>query len=82
MLRTMIGMVVLCVLVGRTAAVGQESAWRLVWQDDFERSEVGDAWAVGEGASIVDGQLRWLEPGAFLDAFHEMMRRGGKERVP
>ena len=57
-MKTVDKLLALWLLAGVPVALGQESGWRLVWQDDFERSEIGNAWAVGEGASILAGQLR------------------------
>lgn len=37
-----------------------DSDWRLVWEDNFDRAEVGDGWKVGKGASIVDGRMRMV----------------------
>ena len=43
---------------GATAALAVDDTWQLVFEDDFERAEVGDDWGVGPAASIQDGQLR------------------------
>ncbi len=53
---------ILSIFVGK--APGADSDWVLVWEDDFEREEVGDAWRIGQDwqrdkrARIVDGRLR------------------------
>jgi hypothetical protein len=43
----------------------QPPTWRLVWQDQFERSETGDEWFVYQGqAALADGQLKLAGAGA------------------
>lgn len=49
--------VVMCVSLA-LAAWGEDSQWKLVFQDDFERAELGDGWTVVKGMSIVNGKMR------------------------
>lgn len=51
-------MIVVLALASTVTASEAGSHWQLVWQDDFERSEIGDDWEVGKEASILDGRLR------------------------
>lgn len=57
-MRTITFITALCILAGLPTADAQEAQWRLVWEDDFERSGIGDDWQVGRKASIVDGRLK------------------------
>lgn len=40
------------------AALGADTDWKLVFRDDFERTEIGSDWREVEGASIVNGRMR------------------------
>ncbi len=54
----------LCMLVVLPAARADDGLWKLVWEDDFERAELGDGWFLRRGkAKIVDGRL-FLPEGA------------------
>ncbi len=57
-MKTITRILAIWLFAGLRTAVGQESYWQLVWQDNFDRVEIGDAWAVGKDAAIVDGKLR------------------------
>jgi hypothetical protein len=51
--------VVAVLFIVASAALGADADWRLAWQDDFQRTELGDGWqASNRGASVVDGHLR------------------------
>jgi hypothetical protein len=43
----------ICLGEGSSGAV-----WKLVWEDNFERAEIGDGWQVSGEASIVDGRMK------------------------
>lgn len=51
----------LCVAAGSSGAADPEPphpGWKLVWEDDFEREQLGDDWAVCRGeAEVRDGRL-------------------------
>jgi len=51
-------LVMLLLSLGFSMAFAADADWKLVWQDDFERAELGDAWQVDKGASIVDGRMK------------------------
>ena len=62
--------IVCCLFVGLLPVVGQGAEWQLVWGDDFDRSEIGDAWELQDTASIVEGRLR-------LPGVHQAIIRQG-----
>lgn len=48
----------LCVALAACGARADDARWNLVWQDDFDRAEVGPEWCVLNGrASIENGRL-------------------------
>lgn len=58
--------VFLCFFVVNTAS-GGGSGWDLVWQDNFDRVEVGDEWILVSGeASVKDGRLLLTGSGATI----------------
>lgn len=56
------------VLILTCVALGAESDWQLVWEDDFDRVELGQDWIPFRGAkaSIESGRLLMLGGGATL----------------
>jgi len=62
------GFLSVCVSPCASLRVGAEkAAWRLVWQDEFERGRLGDGWLLYQGkAATTDGRLTLSGEGATL----------------